>query len=308
MWVCFFLTALASAQSRELLSPVVPQEAQPPTFRSGVQLVLVSAVVRDRRGRLVAGLTQEDFEVVDGGEARTIRDFWATRDAAISVGLLLDVSGSMGVGSKMDDARSGVNMLLGGLRDDVDESTVFTFDRRLRELLPSSTERRYVEMAKDALSPFGATSLYDAIAEAAQRVADRPTIHRAVVVVSDGVDTRSTLTAPEVSSIASAIDVPVYLLAVVSPLDLPNAPTASPTTAAGVGRLRDLARWTGGGVYFASTPAETRQATARLLRELRHQYVLAFESATEPGWRQIEVRVDGKRVSTRAAYQSIEVR
>ena len=302
------LSGVVSAQVGETVGPPVSQVARPPTFRSGVQLVLVSAVVRDRRGRLVSGLTQDDFEIVDGGETRTIRDFWATQDAAISVGSLLDVSGSMAIGSKMADARSGANMLLGALRRDIDESTVFTFDRHFRELLPASTARRQVAPAEDALSPFGATSLYDAIAEAARRMADRPAVHRAVVVVSDGVDTRSTLTAPEVSGIASAIDVPIYVLAVVSPLDLPDAPTASPSTVAGTGRLRDLARWTGGGVYFASTPAEASQATAGLLRELKHQYVLAFESATEPGWRQIQVRVDGKRVSTRAAYQSIETR
>ncbi len=124
----------------------------------------------------------------------------------------------MAIGSKMADARSGANMLLGALRRDIDESTVFTFDRHFRELLPASTARRQVAPAEDALSPFGATSLYDAIAEAARRMAHRPAVHRAVVVVSDGVDTRRTLTAPEVSGIASAIDVPIYVLAVVSPI------------------------------------------------------------------------------------------
>ena len=66
------------------------------------------------------------------------------------------------------------------------------------------------------LRPFGATSLYDAIAETAQLAVARPTRHRAVVVLSDGIDTRSALTAAEVSGIASSIDVPVYLVVVVS--------------------------------------------------------------------------------------------
>ena len=115
------------------------------------------------------------------------------------------------------------------------------------------------------MHPFGATSLYDAIAETARRVADRPTTHRAVVVLSDGIDTRSRLTGPDVSAIATAIDVPVYLVAVVSPLDHPDAPTATGDAAEGAGRLKDLARWTGGGVYFASSPREGSRAMTELL-------------------------------------------
>ncbi len=280
------------------------QEPPVPSFRSGVELVSLSAVVRDGRGRLVPELTREDFHVLDGGESRPIIDFWSSVDAAVSVAILIDVSGSMSVGSKMKDARSAANHLLARLRDGEDESGIFVFDTELRVLEPFSKDRRHLEDTRGDLHPYGATSLYDAIAETARRVADRPTKHRAVVVLSDGIDTHSRLTGPEVSAIATSIDVPVYLVAVVSPLDHPDAPTATGAAATGAGRLRDLARWTGGGVHFASSPGEGSRAMQELLSELRHQYVLAFEAAPQPGWRLIEVRVEDRRVQTRSAYQA----
>jgi VWFA-related protein len=204
----------------------------------------------------------------------------------------------------MKDARSAANHLLARLRDGEDESGIFVFDTELRALEPFSKDRRHLEDTRGDLHPYGATSLYDAIAETARRVADRPTKHRAVVVLSDGIDTHSRLTGPEVSAIATSIDVPVYLVAVVSPLDHPDAPTATGAAATGAGRLRDLARWTGGGVHFASSPGEGSRAMQELLSELRHQYVLAFEAAPQPGWRLIEVRVEDRRVQTRSAYQA----
>ena len=281
----------------------VAQSDTPPSFRSGVELVSVTAVVRDRRGRLVQGLTREDFQVWDDGQSRPIIDFWSDEAATVSVAVLLDTSGSMSVGSKMADARSSTDLLLARLRQD-DESAIFVFDTELRELEPFTTEHGRRGESLEDVEPYGATSLYDAIADTASRLADRPATHRAVVVFSDGIDTHSKMTAPEVSAIASSIDVPVYLVATVSPLDLPDAPTATQELHTTAGHLKDLARWTGGRVYFASAPGEASLATIELLTELRHQYVLAFEAALEPGWRLIEVRVPDRYVRTRSAYQA----
>ena len=243
------------------------QTEERPSFRSGVELVSVTAVVRDRRGRLVQELTRDDFRVLDGGEFRPIVNFWSDEAATVSVAVLLDTSGSMSVGSKMADARSSTDLLLARLRPG-DESAVFVFDSELRELEPFTTERRHRGASLSDVQPYGVTSLYDAIAETAQRLAERPATHRAVVVISDGIDTHSKMTAPEVSAIASSIDVPVYLVATVSPLDLPDAPMSTTSLNASAGHLEDLARWTGGRVYYASAPGEASLATVELLTEL----------------------------------------
>ena len=127
-------------------------------------MVSVSAVVRDRRGRLVRKLTREDFRVLDGGESRPILNFWSDEAAAVSVGVLVDTSGSMSVGSKMADAQSSTDRLLARLRP-ADESAVFVFDSELRELEPFDTDHLRRGESLSNVRPYGVTSLYDAIAE-----------------------------------------------------------------------------------------------------------------------------------------------
>jgi Mg-chelatase subunit ChlD len=155
--------------------------------------------------------------------------------------------------------------------------------------------------------PWGMTSLYDAIAATAKSVADRANRHRAVLVITDGVDTGSRMKAPEVSGIASSIDVPVYLLTVVNPLDHPGG-EFSVVEAAGessnVGTLADLARWTGGDMRVCSMPEHTAAAVADLFGELRYQYLITFEPGQRPGWHPLEIRTGKKDlvVHARSGY------
>src|SRR5450759_4008918 len=79
------------------------------TFRSGVDLVTISAVVRDQKGRVVTDLTRADFELLDQGERRPITGFRAEQ-AAVSVALLFDVSGSMEVAAKIEAARRAASI------------------------------------------------------------------------------------------------------------------------------------------------------------------------------------------------------
>jgi hypothetical protein len=100
---------------------------------------------------------------------------------------------------------------------------------------------------------------------------------------------------------ASAIDVPVYVLAVVSPLDHPGADTAVDSRLFdSVGELGGIAQATGGDVFVSSRPAHMSVAARQIVSELRHQYVIAFEAGTEPGWHPIEVRVKERRATVRA--------
>jgi Ca-activated chloride channel family protein len=158
------------------------------------------------------------------------------------------------------------------------------------------------------VTAFGTTAIYDAVAEIAEQIEERATRRRALVVITDGIDTSSEKTAADVSSIASASDVPVYVVTVgpgeKDTLSGPNegsaAETATPTA-----RLSNLAHWTGGAL-FNGRGLTAAGATARmLLIELRHQYTLAFESAG-PGWRPVDVRLRRSQatVRTRSAYQS----
>ena len=276
------------------------QEPQPPTatFKASVDLVRVSAVVRDHKGRFVQDLTARDFEVFDGGNARPITDF--RRDqSGVSVAVLFDVSGSME--GHLPMAREAAAHVLSWL-DERDEAAVFTFDTHLDEIAPFTSGLKTVPRAMGGVVPFGATSLHDAIAATAKRVGSREGKRRAVVVLTDGNDNWSHLKPSQVSAIASEIDVPVYLFGIVPSIDNPTSElsTNSSTQTALSGPLADLAAWTGGHTFVASTPAQRSLAARQIIDELRHQYLIAFESSGRPGWHALVVRARQKDLIVRA--------
>jgi VWFA-related protein len=275
------------------------QDAQP-KFRSSVDIVSVNAVVRDRKGRVVNGLEQQDFVVAEAGERKKILDFRAETDGPVRLGLLVDASGSMRVGRKAVDARETARQIFSTLRSD-DTAAVFSFDTRLDRVTDFTSDSTLLQGSLDRLNPpFGQTSLYDAIAEAASFVASKGREngrlpHRsALVVLTDGIDTRSRSTTEQVTAVASRIDVPVYIVAVMSPIDDPRMDANPAFDASG---LTNLARGTGGEMFVASAPAHASVAARQIVDELRHQYVLAFEASSRPGWRPLEVTArDGKFV------------
>jgi Ca-activated chloride channel family protein len=285
-------------------TPTAPAAPTAPsaTFRSSVDLVRVTAVVRDHKGRFVQDLTARDFEVTDGGQSRPITDF--RQDiAGVSIALLFDVSGSMEAQFGM--AREAAKHVLSWLDVTQDEAGVFRFDTRLEETTPFTSGLRALPSALSSVTPFGATSLLDAVARTSERVAVREGRRRAVVVFTDGNDNASRLTPAEVSGIASAIDVPVYVVGVVAEIDNPSsdiAPGSDHSPLAGA--LADVANWTGGHVFVVSTPAQRSLAARQIVEELRHQYLIAFESSGEPGWHRLAVRVRNKNmvVRTRSGY------
>ena len=273
-----------------------PAPAQPPArFKSAVDLVSVTAVVRDRKGRFVQDLSRDDFIVVEGGERRPIIGFNAEANGPVRVAVLFDISGSMRIGSKAVDARQAARHIFSSLKDG-DEAALFAFDTQLDQVTGFTKDFQGLEARLEKVEqPFGQTSLYDAIAETAKVVAvhagggpGRSPQRAAIVVLTDGIDTKSRLTAPEVSAIASSIDVPVYIVAVMSPVDDPrNLDYGTGSMSSG---LSDLARWTGGDIFIAIAPAHTSVAARQIVGEMRHQYMLAFEASARTGWRPVEIR------------------
>jgi Ca-activated chloride channel family protein len=289
----------ATGQPRE----AAQDEAQSGSiFRSGVDLVTVSATVRDRRGRAVADLTVTDFEVLDRGVRRPITQF-RTDAAPVSVAILFDVSGSMDLASRTLAARFAAHHVLSWLEHGRDEAALFAFDSRLHEVAPFTVDTRALQGALGEVDPFGATSLHDAIADTAKRISERANRRRAIVVLTDGIDTASRMTPAQVSGIASEIDVPVYVIAVVLPIDNPDAngrPTRDDEVPVTVGTIRELAVWTGGELFYTSTPSDTSKVARQVIRELRQQYLIAFEPGVSAGWHPIEIRTTRKNLTVRA--------
>jgi VWFA-related protein len=267
------------------------------TFRSVVDLVTIQASVRDARGRIVSGLTTPDFEVRDNGQLRPILSLQSDRQSPVSVAILVDMSGSMQIGSKIAMARQAYDSILSQLRDGQDEVAVFTFDAALHERHDFTRDLTTLKAALFDFEPFGTTSLYDATAASARRLAARSATNKAIIVLTDGIDTSSAMTAREVSGLASSIDVPVFVVATVPSLDQRVMLEATErSTSSDAVDLRDLAEWTGGQLVFATTFTETVVAASSLIDGLRQQYVLAIEAANGREWRRLDVRV--RRPST----------
>jgi Ca-activated chloride channel homolog len=271
------------------------------TFKSGVDLVSVTAVVRDKKGKVVRSLEPKDFVVAEDGKDRKIISIQSDVNAAASIAFLVDSSGSMALGSARQSSRHICDWVLATLNKQRDDAALLSFDTRLLTLREFTGSFEHVRTGLDEIGAWGATSIYDAIAGTSAMVASRARNRRAVIVLTDGADNWSSYSAEEVAWIASTIDVPVYVFAVG---DGVTAEAAAANPKAEYSPLADLARATGGDFFVANSPTLAISGITRLVDELRHQYLIAFEPTSAPGMRRIEIRtkkVDLK-VSSRKWY------
>ena len=289
-----FAALIAFALAVTLPAPLTAQaqQDQQPLFRASVNVVTISAVVRDKQGRFVPALTKDDFTVLDNGQKRPIIEFQSDDNGAISVALLVDASGSMRHFSSI--CRRVGEILLMQLNDRSDDVSLMSFDSRLVRHGDFTNDFKLFRTALHEVENWGASSIYDAIAGAADVVHHHTRKRRAVVVVTDGRDNWSTLSPSEVASIASTIDVPVFVLAVTPPAD-----DASDEAAIG-GGLSEIALATGGEYFSAGNETAQARALGRVVAELRHQYLIAIEPARGKGLRTLEIQTRRSSLKVRA--------
>ncbi|MEO7270991.1 MAG: VWA domain-containing protein, partial [Vicinamibacterales bacterium] len=266
------------------------------TFRSATDIVSMAVIVRDGGGRLVTGLGAQDFEVTDRGVVRPIQQVVATHDADARLALLVDSSGSMQIGTKPERTRLASDSLIKGLRAD-DAAAVFSFDSDLRRLTEFTTDRHQLRGAISGVVPYGLTCLFDAIVATARSVQAEAPRARAVVLLTDGIDTASLYSGEDAATAAARLDLPVYVIGVGR---LAGAGTDSRRRDPGAFSVADLARRTGGFSGDGTSAAQLNALTQSILDELRHQYVVAFAAGSEPGWHQLQLRVKRGKVNARS--------
>ena len=321
-------TAAAGAQSQEGFR-----------FRSGVDLVNVTATVTDDNGRFVSGLRREDFTVYEDGKLQDVSHFSNDR-VPVSLGLLLDTSGSMSA-EKMAAARSAIDRLIYELLDKDDELFLVEFATNARLTQGWTTDRRLISRAVREASAAGGTAIYDAVATAIPTAQAGTHRKKALLVISDGNDTNSTTSVSVLRQQIRESDVLVYALGIDGsgrrsgngvvrpPVQVPF-PIPFPFPG---GRRPDSGRppsggGGGGGASFPSAPGDRvnadalRQitddtggrteivrgseglglATARIADELSKQYYLGYSSNTERDgqWHSIRVAVRDRRLTVRA--------
>ena len=134
----------------------------------------------------------------------------------------MDFSGSMNEELKTTSSRMAIIQLLAAL-DPEDQVALAGFDSRYFGLVAFSRDRDAVMRALDTVEPFGSTALHDALDKAAHDLASHGEGRRAVVVITDGIDTASQQTPDAVIARSRALDVPIYAVSVISPLDDPDS-------------------------------------------------------------------------------------
>lgn len=199
---------LASAQQ----TPTQPQNGQAFKFKTGIELINVTATVTDQAGRFVSGLTKDDFRVYDDNQPQTISQFSADR-VPVSLGIMLDTSGSMD-GEKIIAAREALNRFLLQLLDPEDEVFLYRFDNVPHKLEDWTRDKQRISDAIARIQPKGATSLYDTLAEAVQMAQHGQNRKKAVLIISDGNDTASQTDLASVKQLIRQTEVLVYAIGI----------------------------------------------------------------------------------------------
>ena len=293
--------ALVSLAVGTLLAQPAAQtrEAPPRRFKARVDMVNITATVMDADGRLVSGLTRDDFEIYEDGERQAITHFGSDR-VPIGLGLLLDVSDSMR-GQRIADARASVAHFLFELLGEDDEYFVMSFNHAPRVIASWTTRAEEVLPRLQELRPSGGTSIYDAIMAALPVFEQRSRQRAAIVLISDGADTASDAHVRDVRSALLRSDAFVYAIAIDTPADTrPINARVNPYA------LREITDDSGGRTQVVHDSADLGAATARIAEELNHQYVLAYTSPRRPDgeYHTLRVRVTrpGHRVRSRRGY------
>jgi Ca-activated chloride channel family protein len=285
--------------------------AQPPTtFRAGIDLVNIGVIVTDSRGNLVTGLTAEDFVVTEDGRPQTVRYFAAGDRSGppapeMHLGLLLDVSGSMG--EDLGFTKTAAIKFLNTLTEAVD-ITVVDFDTHVRVSRYGQRDfARLVERIREQKAR-GNTALYDAIGmyvDGAQGQNGR----KIMLLYTDGGDTRSAMRFGEMLDLLKASDVTVYVIGVLQHQTQASRGAQRPV-------LQQIAEATGGQAFFPLSVRNLDSVYDKVLAEIRAQYTVGYVSTNDEAdgtWRKVEIEVkrqDGRdyrdlRIRARKGYYAV---
>jgi VWFA-related protein len=208
------MNAHANARGGQQDQQQQPNTTEQPSFRfkTGVELVNVTATVTDASGRFVSGLHKEDFRVYQDNELQNVTHFNNER-VPISLGIILDTSGSM-EGEKMNAAREALNSFLDQLTDPDDEVFLYRFDNHPTMVEGWTRDKRRLSYALSRMQPRGGTALYDAVADAIPLAQSGHNRKKAIVIISDGNDTSSRTDVQSLKRMIREAEVLVYAIGI----------------------------------------------------------------------------------------------
>ena len=285
--------------------PSAQEPAARPNFSSQSELVVLHVAVKDKRGGYIGGLGQDAFRVLENRRLQEI-SFFHNQDAPVTVGMLIDASGSMAPNRDMVIAAS---MAFSKAMNPQDEFFVLGFNEHIHTPLPSDKPFTNFEPVLrvalvQAIKARGQTAIYNAVTAGIDYVQKGGFERQVLVVLSDGGDNASTTTRAQVLANAQASNALIYTIALVDP----NDPEADP------GFLSQLSESTGGVAFKPKNVKEIEDILQQIARDIRNMYTIGYvpppavtsQSSTEPLRRvAVDVRLPtGQKVAvrTRRAY------
>ncbi len=256
-------------------------------IRVDTTLVVIPVTVTDAENRFVLGLEKKDFTLSEDGVEQTVTQF-ASENAPVSAGLLVDTSGSMG--EKIQISRDAVAEFLKTM-DEHDEACLITFSDRAQVAADFSNEANLIESKLSDVEPQGLTALLDAVSVGLQEMRKAKNTRKALIIISDGGDNNSRYSEAEIKDLVRQADVQVYSMGVFERFAIFALSAAE---LSGPKLLSQLSEQTGGRVFSASKSSDLPIISARIGIELRNQYVLAYVPSNrkkDGKYRQVKVTV-----------------
>jgi Ca-activated chloride channel family protein len=266
--------------------------------RVDVNAVVVPVTVRDGKNRVVTRVARKRFKLRVDGLRVPIRDLDLESDLPISLGFILDTSGSM-MGRKMSGSQELVMAFLEH-RHPEDQIALWTFgDNRVLERFPFGMGWYLLPRVLETLKPWSTTALYDMVLRVPEVLEKAHHHRRAAILLTDGVDNASQISAEEAAAVARRLETPIYVLGVEPPsrTDTVEGPSFE--------EILTLIADASGGHYRRIPRAEQMpEVVGELLHELSSRYILTFVTSGvgQRKWRTIEVSVEGYDATTRSGY------
>jgi Ca-activated chloride channel homolog len=269
--LCAFTARPVAAQEPKAPAPA-PQTPPAETDRPvqlGRDLVTLQVTVLDPYGRFVTGLEKSHFEVFDDKIKQEIA-FFSDADAPVTLGILYDVSGSMG--SRIQRSLHALRRFVETSHND-DEYFLVAFNRRALLLRDFTTGGAPVVNSLALATPEGNTALYDAVYLGLEKARQGRHTKRALLLVSDGQDNHSRYSFRELREMLKEADVQVYAIGIVDLFGDEYGPY-------GQAVLEEVSRVTGGRAFFPSSDEELVDVCTQIALELRHQYSIGYYPTT----------------------------
>jgi VWFA-related protein len=272
-WLC---TAAALGLASDIfgggygLPPLAAQNPTPPAFSARSELVVLYVTVKEKSGAYVTGLSRDAFRVLEDGRRQQIQ-FFGMHDAPVTVGLIIDGSGSMaGVRDRVIAAAGA----FAETSNRTDELFALIFNDNVEPVLPpdapfTGDEETLRSALTRTLVARGRTALHDAIAAGLRYFAQGHLPGKVLVVVSDGGDNASTTTFDQVLMSAQAANTVIYTIALIDPLERDASRK----------RLRQLAEVTGGEAFQPRNMAQVDDVLRRIARDIRNIYTIGYVPA-----------------------------